>query len=137
MSRFVMGTNTFVDCEIPLMIDSSPAVLISRDSHGALQVSLEIKSPPANHPLFVRSNVAESEGAEVSAERDAVFVRFAGKSVAEVRDVAGVIHLSLDLRPLGLSIYSDDKAFHLGASILSGNTIINARTGILLSTGER
>jgi hypothetical protein len=131
MTSIVVGTNVFVECDTPLVIDGVPAIQISRDD-GMLELSVEVSAPPARHPVRVSENAAVSADTTVSARRESVDVFVSGEPIVRAQRVGGVTHLRLDLRPVGLFIYSDDEALHLGASVLTGNTI---RAGINLSTG--
>jgi len=133
----VFGTNVLIGSDTPLKIDTSQAIRVSTDEHGTPKVSANIEAPPADRPLRIESNVATTHGAEVETNADMVRVRLNGDPVIEARRIGDSIHLVLDLRPLGLSIYSDDQALHLGASVLVGNTIRTSGAAIILSTGER
>ena len=136
MSIIILGSNTFIDCEKPLVIDQRPVFQVSTDKRGALQISLDVASPPARQLIKVAENVVTSEETEVLPAPDSVMVRFRGEKVADVRRVGEMIHVDLDLRSLGISIYSDEKALHLGSSVFSGNTIQKSAQGIVLSTAE-
>lgn len=136
MSSIVVGTNVFVDCETPLEIDRAPLIQVSTDAAGDLRLTVQINSPPANRPLRVNSNVVEVGDAVVSKAADSVEVHSSGSTIVAARRVGDVVHVRLDLRPLGVFIFSDDRALHVGASVFSGNTIAGARTGIALATSS-
>lgn len=135
MSIVVLGSNTFIDCEKPLVIDERPVFQVSTGERGALRVSLDVASPRGH--IEVATNVTTSEETEVLPAPDSVMVRFRGERVVNVRRVGEMLQVDLDLRPLGISIYSDEKALHLGSSVFVGNRIEKSAQGIVLSTAER
>jgi len=137
MSPIVLGTNVLIGSDTPLVIDTSQAIRVTTDERGTVKVSANIEAPPARRSFRIESNVATTEGAEVEVMADMVRVRLNGDSVIEARRIGDSIHLMLDLRPLGLSIYSSEDALHVGSSVLVGNTIRTSGAAIVLSTGER
>lgn len=136
MSSIVVGTNVFADCEVPLAIDGSPAIQVTIDETEHLRLSVHLNAPPAKHALRITSNVVERGEATVSETPDSIEVRSAGTTVITARRVGDRVQVQIDLRPFGLYIFSDDRALHVGTSVLSGNTMAGARTGISLSTSE-
>lgn len=137
MNSVLVGTNLFIDCETPLAIDHVPVIQIAENGDGSLHLSMEVKSPPARQPVLVRANTALSHATAVTADRDSIEVRVSGQSVLQARRVGEVVHLRIDLRPVGLFVYSDDRALHVGTSRLEGNTMTKAKTGIMLATGPQ
>lgn len=135
MTDIVVGTNMFADCDVPIAIDGLPAIQIAIDESDRLRVTVQLDAPPAKRALRVASNVVQIGEATVIETPDSVEVRSAGSTVIAARRVADVVEVDLDLRPFGLFIFSDEQALHVGTSVLSGNTMSGAKTGIALSTG--
>ncbi|MBI4269165.1 MAG: hypothetical protein HY615_02445 [Candidatus Rokubacteria bacterium] len=46
---------------------------------------------------------------------------------------AGTVHLKLDLRPLGITIYDDADGLHIGQNVFSGNVVDRSAVAISLA----
>lgn len=134
MSDIVVGTNVFADCEVPLAIDGTPVIHVAIDQNDQLKLSVQVNAPPAKQILRIVSNVVHAGDATVAEAKNSVEVRSGGSRVVAAKRVGDAVEVELDLRPLGLFIFSDDRALHVGASVLSGNTMTGSKTGIALST---
>ncbi len=135
MSIVLVGSNSF-NSRILLEIDQSPAVVVAEGPRGEPELSVRVTSPPARHALEVRANRPLTGGAHVHPTPDSVEVYWHQTRVVHARRWGTNIRLELDFRPLGLAIFSDDTALHLGSGRLSGNTITTPGVGIRLATGS-
>jgi hypothetical protein len=133
MTEIVLGTNRFVDCEQVVVIDGTPLFSVRTDEDRSLLASLDIASPPARQPVKVRENNVLSGSVRVETREDETLVLLQESCLLSARRTKGGFDVSLDLRPVGLGIYSDANSLHLGASAFSGNWF-HSKTGIQLTT---
>lgn len=133
MTEVVLGSNRFVDCERVVVIDDTPLFSVRTDENRGLLASLDIASPPARQLVKVQENKVLSGSIRVEAREDETLLLLHESCLLSARRTKGGFEVSLDLRPVGLEIYSDVNSFRLGASTFSGNTF-NSKTGIQLTT---
>jgi hypothetical protein len=135
MKEIRLGTNRFVDCDHAIEIDGHPLFTLAKRADGSLALSVDLMSPPALQKIRIKENRILSGPARIeSADRD-LTLRLGDHRLLAARPSNDAVDVMLDLRLVGLAIYSDGSALHLGASAFSGNTF-RAKTGIQLSTGQ-
>ncbi|MGE5345705.1 MAG: hypothetical protein ACM3JH_07105 [Acidithiobacillales bacterium] len=134
MKAILLGTNRFVDCDRAIAIDGRPLFTLTRRPDESLALSVEVTSPPARQEIRIKENVVLSGPVQVKSDARGLNLLLDGHRLFSARARNDVVEVSLDLRPVGLAIYSDASGLYLGASVFSGNTF-RATTGIELSTG--
>jgi hypothetical protein len=133
MTEIVLGSNRFVDCEKVVVIDDTPLFSVRTDENGGLLASLDVTSPPARQPVKVRENNVLAGSVRVEAREDETLILLHESCLLSTRRTKEGFDVSLDLRPIGLGIYSDANSLRLGASAFSGNWF-HSKTGIQLTT---
>ena len=129
MKRILLGSNLFEDCENVLIISGTPLFSYKIAPDG-LKISFSISSPPAKTSIQVEDNLKKKGDVEVKTEKNYVAVKMGKKKLIEMSIERNTAVINLDLRPLGLSIYTDPNALHVGGSQLSQNVIKQSRNGI-------
>jgi hypothetical protein len=130
----LLGGNQFLDCEAPLALGDRPMLSFALEG-GALLVTLELASPPAEVPLHVRGNRSADAEVQVSVSTgQVVVVSVHGKTLLRARPgEPGVVDVEqLDLRPAGVGIFTAPDGLHLGSSVLADNSFVGGRFGVRL-----
>ncbi|HAO94064.1 MAG: hypothetical protein A2X93_08970 [Deltaproteobacteria bacterium GWC2_56_8] len=136
MKRAILGSNTFEDCGNIIIVFGTP--LFSYTIDGQVKLSFKVLSPPANTPIHIENNDKIAGNVTVKADDKSASISLnlpESKAANKLIDLSidnGTAHINLDLRPLGLNIYSDKNAFHVGGSQLSGNVFKNCANGIAI-----
>ncbi len=131
MNRVILGTNLIEDCGTVMTISGAPLFSYKVEPDG-VKLSFNILSPPADTEVRIEDNVIRRGNVAVKADQSSVTIS---------RDDIKLLHLSIegdtaivhiDLRPLGLRIYTDSNALHIGGSQLSQNIIKQCANGIAI-----
>ncbi|MBI4950295.1 MAG: hypothetical protein HY955_09150 [Deltaproteobacteria bacterium] len=136
MKRAILGSNIFEDCGNIMVVFGTP--LFSYSIDGQVKLSFKVLSSPATPPIHIENNDKIAGNVTVKADDKSVSIWLnlpeskVEKKLIELSIDNGTAHISLDLRPLGLNIYSDKNAFHVGGSQLSGNVFKNCANGIVI-----
>ena len=137
MTTIVLGTNRVSDCRT--LISLRQQSLLRVDTNP-LRVSLTTppQDPSVRHIRIVE-NVAEGDGEEQGARvqvvvQEASVAIFHGDHVfaSAFQTDADTVNLSLDLRLLGINVYTDVAGLHIGENTLRQNTFVNCDTAINL-----
>jgi hypothetical protein len=134
-TRVIIGGNEFVDCANVLVLRGEPLLRIASDPPRVTLIT------PAGWPdhqtVALRDNVllAGQPHARVVRSESAVVLLF--KEVSVVTAVADeaqpqVIRTAIDLRPIGINVFSDASGLHVGTNVFSGNRVSSAATAISL-----
>lgn len=129
MKRILLGSNLFEDCENVLIISGIPLFSYKME-HGGIKISFNIYSPPARTAVKIEDNLKIKGDVEVETERNYAAVMVGKKKLLEMSLEGETTVINLDLRPLGLPIYTDTNALHVGGSQLSQNIIKQCKNGI-------
>lgn len=129
MKRILLGSNIFEDCENILIISGNPLFTYKIAPDG-LKISFSISSPPAKTSIQVEGNLKKKGDVEVKTGKNYASIKMGKKNLLELSIEGDTAIVNLDLRPLGLSIYTDPNALHVGGSQLSQNIIKQCRNGI-------
>lgn len=137
MSVVQLGTNEFRNCRVILAFKDDPFVAVKTDP---LRITLHIPpnpNRPAAPQVSIEDGVIRPGGEEYllvkgSRESSAVFFREQFVLVAVQRDVQ-TVHLKIDFRPFGLSIFDDTEGLHIGTNLFARNVIENADVAIALA----
>jgi hypothetical protein len=131
MTTFLLGTNRFEECETVLAHQGTPVL---RAWIEGQQLFVNLRTPDGTMPLHVEKNEVLSGDAsvvqsstQVSVIVDKTLVLHASKLEADE------VLVSLELRPLGVAIYTDASGLHIGQSLLAGNSVRGARVAVALS----
>jgi hypothetical protein len=131
VNRVILGTNLIEDCGTVMTISGAPLFSYKVEPDG-VKLSFNILSPPADTEVRIEDNVIRRGNVAVKADQSSVTIS---------RDDIKLLHLSIegdtaivhiDLRPLGLRIYTDSNALHIGGSQLSQNIIKQCTNGIAI-----
>lgn len=129
MTTFLVGTNRFEDCATLVAYRGSAVLRVEIDSSSTPVIDLQM--PPDTVPLVIEQNVVTQGDGEVIARPMVTSVLHRDTLVLHaVTSGAGPILVHLDLRPLGAAIYTDAAGLHVGANVLSGNTVRGANIAI-------
>ncbi len=131
MKRFEIGTNLIEDCETPVAIAGVPLFSCKVGSDG-IKLTFKVDSPPANTAIEVEDNEVKKGNVEINAEKHSASISLDNTKLIEVVLRNDTAIIQLDLRPLGLHVYSDKNALHIGGAQLSYNTIRECKTGIAI-----
>jgi len=129
MKRILLGSNLFEDCENVLIISGTP-LFSCKMEHGGLKISFNVYSPPAKTAIQVEDNLKMKGDVEVKTGKNYAAVKMGKKKLLELSIEGDTAVINLDLRPLGLHIYTDLNALHVGGAQLSQNIIKQCRNGI-------
>lgn len=129
MNRIQLGSNLFEDCENVLIISGTPLFTIKVE-HGGIKISFNLNSPPAKTAIQVEDNLKKKGDVEVKTGKKYADIKMGKKKLLELSIEADTAVINLDLRPLGLNIYTDPNALHVGGTQLSQNVIKHSRNGI-------
>lgn len=129
MKRTLLGSNVFEDCENILIISGTP-LFSYKIEPGGPKISFNLSSPPAKTAIQVEDNLKKKGKVEVKTKKNYATVKMGKKMLLELSTEGETVVINLDLRPLGLSIYTDLNALHVGGSQLSQNIIKQSRNGI-------
>lgn len=129
MNRIVIGTNVIEDCENAIIISGKPLFSYRLDNETML-FSFNVSSPQATTVIQIKNNVIQKGKVTLKADSKSVTVKLGNLLLMELLIKGDTAHVNLDLRPLGLHIYTDKNALHIGGSQLSENTIKQCTNGI-------
>lgn len=129
MNRIVIGTNVIEDCENAIIISGKPLFSYRLDNETML-FSFNVSSPQATTVIQIKNNVIQKGKVTLKADSKSVTVKLGNLLLMELLIKGDTAHVNLDLRPLGLHIYTDKNALHVGGSQLSENTIKQCTNGI-------
>ncbi len=131
MSRVILGTNTIEDCKTVMTISGTPLFSYRVEPDG-VKLSFKILSPPANTEIRIEGNVIDRGNVAVKADQSSVTINHGNVKLLHlsIEGETAVVHL--DLRPLGLRIYTDSNALHVGSSQLSQNIIKQCANGLAI-----
>ena len=129
MNRIKLGSNLFEDCENVLIISGTP-LFSYKVERGGIKISFNLYSPPAKTDVHVEDNLKKKGDVEVKIGKNYADIKMGKKKLLELSIEKGVTVINLDLRPLGLHIYTDPNALHVGGTQLSQNIIKHSKNGI-------
>jgi hypothetical protein len=131
MSRVILGTNIIEDCKTVMTISGTPLFSYRMEPDG-VKLSFNILPPPANSEIRIEGNVIGRGNVVVKADQSSVTINRGDVKLLHlyIEGETAVVHL--DLRPLGLRIYTDSNALYIGSSQLSQNTIKQCTNGIAI-----
>ena len=131
MNQIVIGTNVIEDCENAIIISGNP-LFSYRMENETILFSFKVSSPPANTEIQIKDNVIQKGAVTLNADSKSVVVKLENSLLIELLIEGDTAHVNLDLRPLGLYIYTDKNSLHVGGSQLSQNIIKQCTNGIVV-----
>ncbi|MBI5193064.1 MAG: hypothetical protein HZA08_06435 [Nitrospirae bacterium] len=129
MNRIQLGSNLFEDCENVLLISGTPLFSYSVEPDG-IKLSFNVYSPPAKTAIQVEDNLKKKGDVEVKIGKNYADITMGKKKLFELYVEVDSVVINLDLRPIGLHIYTDPNALHVGGTQLSQNIIKQSKHGI-------
>ena len=138
MTKVILGTNEFTDCETILGVKDEPALQVFTNP---LRVS--IQTPPGSlggESLVIEKNELKGTAPArapfpmivVTERQVGVFLGTDSLVLATLLEDSRV-HLKVDLRPLGLLIHDEIDGLHIGTHVLARKNFIGCITAIALS----
>lgn len=121
----ILGGNQFIDCQ-NILSYRGQAVLRVLVNPLRVEINAPADIPGAPNPVVLRNVQSErSFGVFTTGDR--------AVALATLLDPEReIVHLTLDLRPLGMNIYDDPQGLHVGNNLFSMNVIEGAATAISL-----
>lgn len=131
MTTLVLGTNRFEDCEHILARQGTP-ILSAVIRGGQPVVNLTLERGPTGQSIRVRDNRVMEGPLTVDSTREGRVTFRMGESTIVSAHVQNqnTLCVEVDFRALGLNIYTDGSALHVGGATLSGNVVRGGRTAI-------
>ena len=133
MTRLLLGTNTIENCDNALVIAGTP-LFSYRKADDKPSISFRISSPPASMEIDVRDNIVHKGNVivDIDAISSKLMIKLGDRVIMNLslRDDEAIVNL--DLRPLGLLIFTDHQALHIGGSQLSQNTLKECTNAIVV-----
>lgn len=131
MSTFIVGTNRFEDCETLIAHRGTPVLIINVGEGG---IKLDLRIPVGGKLLVIDQNqVAEGDAQIVSTPQMVSVVSDDTLVVHAVQLAEGSVLVDLDLRPLGVAIYTDAGGLFVAGSRLAKNLVQGARVALSLN----
>lgn len=122
----ILGGNRFIDCQSIFSFKGQSMVRVLLDP---LRVQID---PPPDLPAIPHEGQKPLGLREVATDRSyALFRGDRAVAIATLLD-ADEVHLTLDLRPLGIIIYDDADGLHIGDNLFSKNTVQGVGSAISL-----
>lgn len=131
MSQIVIGTNVIEDCENAIIISGKP-LFSYRMENETILLSFNVSSPPAAMEIQIQDNVIQKGAITLKTYPKSVVVKLENSLLMELSKEGYTAIVNLDLRPLGLHIYTDKNSLHVGGSQLSQNIIKQCTNGIVV-----
>lgn len=129
MNRASIGTNLIEDCENLIAIEGAPLFSYKIET-DALKLSFKINSPPSNTAIEIEDNRIKSGDVSIKTEKETAKITIHNKTIFELHMKNDLAVVNLDLRPLGLHIFTDANALYVGGAQLSQNIIKKCKNGI-------
>ncbi len=121
MTTVILGSNRFVDCTNLIGFKSGPL--------------LQIRSSPPEVILNIPLSLVVDDEPQQVVRSDTSFSIFKGDMALAIATQIkeDVVHLKLDLRPIGINVYDDVAGLHVGHNVFSNNQLERIATAINLS----
>ncbi len=131
MSRITIGTNLIEDCDTAITISGVP-LFFYKIEQKKVSLSFDVPCPPATKEIQIKDNVVLKGDVTLKADSNSASVKLGDSLLIELLVKGDTTIVNLDLRPLGLRIYTDSNAFYIGSSQLSQNIIKQCAKGIAI-----
>ena len=131
MSQIVIGTNVIEDCDNAIIISGNPLFSYRMENETVL-FSFNVSSPPATTEIQIKDNVIQKGTVTLNADSKSIVVKLENSLLIELSIEGDSANVNLDLRPIGLHIYTDKNSLHVGGSQLSQNIIKECTNGIVV-----
>ncbi|NCO68280.1 MAG: hypothetical protein COY75_08120 [Nitrospirae bacterium CG_4_10_14_0_8_um_filter_41_23] len=131
MSRITIGTNLIEDCDTAITISGVPLFSYKREQKK-VSLSFDVPCPPATKEIQIKDNIVLKGDVTLKVDSNSASVKLGDSLLIELLVKGDTTIVNLDLRPLGLRIYTDSNAFYIGSSQLSQNIIKQCAKGITI-----
>jgi hypothetical protein len=132
VTTVLLGSNRFVDCETLVAIQQTALLSVALEP---LRVSFTTPDLPSVPTIRVTDNERRGDGTAVqvvATEKSvAIFWDRRPIVIATLLQV-DTVSLKIDLRPIGVNLYEDAGALHIGANTFIGNAFQGCKVGIVL-----
>ena len=130
-------SNILRDVLIPIQVNGYPAFLVGRGKHPLLWLAAPVKINDLERTFIVRENVSINPAVHVVVNRRkaevAIVIGAVRVLVVRVMGNAGLID-QIDLRPVGLDVWGDKAALHIGGGTFGDNTIAGSTVAFALGS---
>jgi len=133
MTTLVIGSNRFEDCEHVFAMRGTP--LFSAGIRGDQPVvTLSLQGAASSGSIQVRDNtVVEGPLVVESDPGGSTRVRSGESTVVHAKlEGENTLRIMVDFRPIGLNVYTENGALHVGGATLSGNILRGCEIAINL-----
>lgn len=133
MTTLVIGTNRFEDCEHVFAMRGTPLFSASiRDDQPV--VTLNLRGATSAGSIQVRDNTVVEGPLVVESDPEGPTTVRSGEFTVVHAQLEGedTLRIAVDFRPIGLNIYTEGGALHVGGATLSGNVIRDCNIAINL-----
>jgi hypothetical protein len=137
--EIVVGANGFRDCGTLVAIDGHPILSVADDGHVVLRLpprSNESSRLEIDGPVVNTSDDSLARQLTVSGDTRHVVVFFVHHLIFVTSNLGTTTHVYLDLRPLGLNLYSDSTGLHVGPHTLFNLSFVSESPAISISMAE-
>lgn len=132
MSRIIIGTNIIEDCDNAITISNVPLFSYKMEQ-GKISLSFDVPCPPATNEIKIKDNIIHKGDVTLETDSNYASVKLGDSLLIELSVKEEATIVNLDLRPLGLRIYTDSYSLHVGNSQLSQNVIKQCTKGIVIN----
>ncbi|MBI5194970.1 MAG: hypothetical protein HZA10_01465 [Nitrospirae bacterium] len=131
MTRVILGTNAIENCDSAITIAGVPLFSYKIDG-DKISLTFNISSPPATAEIQIIDNIVYKGEITLKTAPNSVFVKFRDNLLIDLLINVDSAIVNLDLRHIGINIYTDTNALHIGGSQLSQNVISQCSSGIVV-----
>lgn len=133
MTAILLGSNEIRDCGNFVSLDGK-SLFDFEVVDDQVIITFQVTLPATKAEIRVDNNeVAAGDGIHVDRESRVVTVRQYDNRLIRIDANYEPARVELDLRSLGLQVYTDDQALHVAGATLAGNRISNCGGGIAIS----
>lgn len=125
----VLCSNVLVNVAIPMQVNGYPAFLVGRGPRPLVWLAAPVSMGDQERTFIVRESVSHNPAVAVVTvpEDPQTEVVVGGVRALVVRGAGDTAEIDqIDLRPVGLDVWGDKAALHIGGATLRNNTIVGA-----------
>ncbi len=128
----VLGTNKFIDCDTIILLRGAPLLKVQVEPLR-LTVVTPSENPSGRHVRVVDNVPGDSSQVLVLANDQFVHIFWERiLLVAATVMSPGVVHVHIDLRPVGILCFDDPLGLHIGAMNMATSSFVGAHVAFHL-----
>ncbi|GBF05326.1 hypothetical protein DAERI_040086 [Deinococcus aerius] len=130
--QYNICSNVFVNTQIPIVVFNSPLFLVS--TSGGQERFWLYRVNPSSSEIVINENKVRDNRYKTYKSSNETKVLFEGELILIYRvEGDSVVIDYIDFTSIGLHIRGDNSSIKIGGSVLSRNTTIGARYGIIIN----